>query len=167
MNQEAKPRAFVVTVSDSASRGKREDLSGPAVRHELENLSCIVLEILLVPDEVEKIKECLIDCCNLQDIHLVVTTGGTGLSPRDVTPQATATVIEREVPGMAELMRIEGMKHTKKAALSRALVGIRGDTLIINLPGSVKGVKESLSSLQTVLPHALEVISGNSIRCGD
>ena len=167
MNRKAKPRAFVVTVSDSASRGEREDLSGPAVRHELENLSCIVLEILLVPDEVEKIKECLIDCCNLQDIHLVVTTGGTGLSPRDVTPQATATVIEREVPGMAELMRIEGMKHTKKAALSRALVGIRGDTLIINLPGSVKGVKESLSSLQTVLPHALEVISGNSIRCGD
>ena len=98
---------------------------------------------------------------------MVVTTGGTGLSPRDVTPQATATVIEREVPGMAELMRIEGMKHTKKAALSRALVGIRGDTLIITLPGSVKGVKESLSSLQTVLPHALEVISGNSIRCGD
>lgn len=167
MNQLAKPRAFVVTVSDSASRGEREDLSGPAVRYELQRLGCDVLEILLVPDEVEEIKECLIGCCNLQNVHLIVTTGGTGLAPRDVTPEATAGVIEKEVPGLAELMRIEGMKHTKKAALSRALIGIKGKTLIINLPGSVKGVKESLSSLETVLPHALEVISGNTVRCGD
>ena len=167
MNQLAKPRAFEVTVSDSASRGEREDLSGPAVCYELQRLGCNVLEILLVPDEVKEIKECLIGCCSFWNVHLIVTTGGTGLAPRDVTPEATAIVIEKEVPGLAELMRIEGMKHTKKAALSRALIGIKGRTLIINLPGSVKGVRESLSSLETVLPHALEVISGNTVRCGD
>ncbi len=166
MKQLAKPRALVVTVSDSASRGAREDLSGPAVREALEKLGCDVIGVALVPDELGSIKESLLQGCERQKVELVVTTGGTGLSPRDVTPEATACIIEKEVPGMAQLMRSEGIKKTRKAALSRALVGVRGKTLIINLPGSVKGVRESLSALEGVLPHALEVISGNTVRCG-
>lgn len=166
MKQLAKPQALVVTVSDSASRGDREDLSGPAAREALEKLGCDVIGLALVPDELESIRESLLKGCERQKVELVVTTGGTGLSPRDVTPEATACIIEKEVPGMAQLMRSEGIKKTRKAALSRALVGVRGKTLIINLPGSVKGVRESLSALEGVLPHALEVISGNTVRCG-
>ncbi len=166
MNQLAKPRALVVTVSDSASRGDREDLSGPAAREALEKLGCDVIGVVLVPDERESIKESLLGGCESRKVELVVTTGGTGLAPRDVTPEATACIIEKEVPGMAQLMRSEGIRKTPRAALSRALVGVRGKTLIINLPGSVKGVRESLDALEGVLPHALEVISGNTVRCG-
>jgi len=162
----AKPKALVVTVSDSASRGEREDLSGPAACEALEALGCEVLDRAVVPDELESIRECLLQGCEVHKAELVVTTGGTGLAPRDVTPEATACVIEREVPGLAQLMRSEGIRKTPRAALSRALVGVRGRTLIVNLPGSVKGVRESLDALQAVLPHALEVISGNTVRCG-
>ncbi len=104
-----KPRAIVITISDSASRGEREDLSGPAARDELEKLGCEVVAVQVVPDELEQIKQGLIDYCQPDDIDLVVTTGGTGLAPRDVTPEATAAVIQKEVPGMAEVMRFEGM----------------------------------------------------------
>ncbi|MXZ35244.1 MAG: MogA/MoaB family molybdenum cofactor biosynthesis protein [Acidobacteria bacterium] len=162
----AKPRALVVTVSDSTSRGEREDLSGPAACEALEALGCEVLDRAVVPDEQESIRECLLQGCEVQKAELVVTTGGTGLAPRDVTPEATAGVIEREVPGLAQLMRSEGIRKTPRAALSRALVGVRGRTLIVNLPGSVKGVRESLDALRAVLPHALEVISGSTVRCG-
>jgi molybdenum cofactor synthesis domain-containing protein len=161
-----KPRAIVLTISDSASRGERADLSGPAAREELEKLGCEIASMHIVPDELERIKESLIEYSRSAAIDLIVTTGGTGLSPRDVTPEATAAVIDKEVPGMAELMRLEGMKSTPRAALSRALVGVRNRTLIINLPGSVKGVRESLSAVAKILPHALEVISGNTVRCG-
>ena len=160
-----KPRAVVLTISDSASRGEREDLSGPAAREELEKLGCEVASIHIVPDEIERIKESLVEYSRSDAIDLIVTTGGTGLSPRDVTPEATIAVIDKEVPGMAELMRLEGMKSTPRAALSRAL-GVRNRTLIINLPGSVKGVRESLAAIHRVLSHALEVISGNTVRCG-
>jgi molybdopterin adenylyltransferase len=155
-----------MTISDSASRGEREDTSGPTARQELERLGCEVIEVHVIPDETERIKESLLNCCQSNDTDLVVTAGGTGLSPRDVTPEATAAVVEKEVPGMAELMRLEGMKSTPRAALSRALVGVRNQTLIINLPGSVKGVRESLGAIAPVLSHALEVISGNTVRCG-
>jgi molybdopterin adenylyltransferase len=161
-----KPRAIVVTVSDSASRGEREDLSGPAARAELEKLGCEVVGMHVVPDELEAIRQRLIEHAGPSDIELIVTTGGTGLAPRDVTPEATASIIEKTVPGLAELMRLEGMKVSPRAALSRAVVGVRNKTLIINLPGSVKGVRESLNAVSKVLGHALEVVSGNTVRCG-
>ncbi len=162
-----KPRAVILTISDSAFRGEREDLSGPAVQRELGQLGCDVLEMLIVPDELGQIRDQLILWSDREDIDLIVTTGGTGLSPRDVTPEATAAVVEREVPGLAELMRQEGMKSSPRAVLSRAKVGIRTKTLIVNLPGSVRGVSESLRALAPVLSHALEVVSGTSSRCGD
>jgi molybdopterin adenylyltransferase len=161
-----KPRAIVITVSDSAARGERQDLSGPAAQEELEKMGCQVTGVELVPDEREVIQSRLVEHSNSPDVDLIVTTGGTGLAPRDVTPEATAAVIERAVPGIAELMRFEGMKVNPRAALSRALVGIRDQTLIINLPGSVKGVRESLAAIAKILGHALEVISGNTVRCG-
>jgi molybdenum cofactor synthesis domain-containing protein len=156
-----------LTISDSAFRGEREDLSGLAAQRELGQLGCDVLEMLIVPDELGQIRDQLILWSGRKDIELIVTTGGTGLSPRDVTPEATAAVVEREVPGLAELMRHEGMKSSPRAVLSRAKVGIRNQTLIVNLPGSVKGVTESLRALVPVLSHALDVVSGASSRCGD
>ncbi|MFN8008340.1 MAG: MogA/MoaB family molybdenum cofactor biosynthesis protein [Terriglobia bacterium] len=161
-----KPRALVVTVSDSASRGERQDLSGPAVQEELEKMGCMVKGIRVVPDEVLAIQSCLSEGIEDPMIDLIVTTGGTGLAPRDVTPEATAAVIEKTIPGMAELMRAEGAKSNSRAVLSRGVVGIRNKTMIINLPGSVKGVRESLAALRPVLGHALEVASGNTVRCG-
>jgi len=161
-----KPRAIVITVSDSASRGERQDLSGPAAQEELEKMGCQVTGVEIVPDEREVIQSRLIEHSNSPDADLIVTTGGTGLAPRDVTPEATAAVIEKTVPGIAELMRLEGIKVNPRAALSRALVGTRNKTLIINLPGSVKGVRESLAAISNILGHALEVISGNTVRCG-
>jgi molybdenum cofactor synthesis domain-containing protein len=155
-----------MTISDSASRGEREDMSGPAVRQELESFGCEVIGIEVIPDEKERIKEALLRCSQPNDTDLIVTAGGTGLSPRDVTPEATAAVVEKAVPGMAELMRLEGMRSTPRAALSRAMVGVRNQTLIVNLPGSVKGVRESLRAIAPILSHALEVVSGNSVRCG-
>jgi len=161
-----KPRAIVITVSDSASRGERQDLSGPAAKEELEKMGCQVTGIEIVPDEREVIQIRLIEHSNSPDVDLIVTTGGTGLARRDVTPEATAAVIEKTVPGIAELMRSEGIKANPRAALSRALVGTRNKALIINLPGSVKGVRESLAAISKILGHAMEVISGNSFRCG-
>jgi molybdenum cofactor synthesis domain-containing protein len=166
MNSPRKPRAIVLTISDSASRGEREDLSGPAAREELLKLGCAVEKIEIVPDEFEVIRRKLIECSQLPDLDLIVTTGGTGLAPRDVTPEATAAVIEKTVPGVAELMRLEGMKANPRAALSRAVAGVRNKTLIINLPGSVRGVRESLVAVSGILGHALEVVSGNTVRCG-
>jgi molybdopterin adenylyltransferase len=160
-----KPRAIVLTISDSASRGEREDLSGPAAREELERVGCEVNALEIVPDECELIRQKLLEHSHTM-VDLIVTTGGTGLAPRDVTPEATLSVIDKQVPGLAELMRSEGMKLTPRAALSRAVVGVRNKTLIINLPGSVRGVRDSLGALAEVLGHALEVISGNTVRCG-
>ncbi len=161
-----KPRSIVLTISDSASRGEREDLSGPAAREELERIGCDVAAVQVIPDEFEIIREKLLEHAQAPEVNLIVTTGGTGLAPRDVTPEATLAVIERSVPGLAELMRMEGMKFNSRAALSRAVAGVRNRTLIINLPGSVKGVRESLTALSKVLGHALEVVSGNTVRCG-
>ena len=161
-----KPNAIVVTVSDSASRGEREDLSGPAAKETLEKMGCEVKAIQVLPDDLVVIRDGLVRFSDLEEIDLIITTGGTGLAPRDVTPEATAAIIEKEVPGLAELMRSEGMKATPRAALSRAKAGVRKKTLILNLPGSVKGVRESLNAVAPILPHALEVMSGNTVRCG-
>jgi molybdopterin adenylyltransferase len=160
-------RAVVLTISDSASAGTREDLSGPEARKILENAGFELGEVRLVADERALIEDHLRLACDQDQVRLLVTTGGTGLSPRDVTPEATSAVIDREVPGMAELMRAEGLKKTPRAALSRGVVGVRAATLIVNLPGSVKGVRESLAAVVPILGHAVEVIGGFSLHLGD
>jgi len=160
------PQAIVLTVSDSAFRGERADLSGPAARAELERLGCAVVSVSVVSDDVSLIREKLLEHSDSGAIDLIVTTGGTGLAPRDVTPEATQPVIEKFIPGLPELMRMEGLKSNPRAALSRAVAGLRKKTLIINLPGSVRGVQESLAAVAPILGHALEVASGNTVRCG-
>jgi len=160
-------KAVVLTISDSASAGDRDDLSGPEVRRILEEAGFEVDRVEIVPDERNAIQDKILWGCETEGVQIVVTTGGTGLSPRDVTPEATLKVIDREVPGMAELMRLEGLKHTPKAALSRGVVGIRDQTLVVNLPGSVKGVRESLGALVPILPHAVQVLGASSLGCGE
>ena len=161
-----KPQAIVITISDSASRGERADLSGPAAKEELESLGCDVVSVIVVPDDLGAIQSQLVEHSDSGTVDLIVTTGGTGFAPRDVTPEATLAVIERAVPGLPELMRAEGFKSNPRAALSRAVAGLRKRTLIINLPGSVRGVRESVSAVAKVLSHALEVATGNTVRCG-
>jgi molybdopterin adenylyltransferase len=159
-------RALVLTISDSASVGKREDLSGPEARRILEEAGFEVAAVEILPDERADI-ESRLKRASGEGFRLVVTTGGTGLSPRDVTPEATLAVIDRHVPGIAELMRLESLKITPRAALSRAVSGIRQSTLIINLPGSVKGVRECLAAVRPVLAHAVEVLKQSSLGCGE
>ena len=159
-------RAVVVTVSDRSSRGEREDESGPALRAALEEMGIEVVASRLVPDERDEITAALLELADREGVDLVVTTGGTGPAPRDVTPEATRAVIEREMPGLAELMRLEGLKHTPFAVLSRAIVGIRGQTLIVNVPGSPRAVMESLEALRPVLPATLALIRGEDSPCG-
>ncbi len=153
----------VLTLSDKGSKGEREDASGPLIREMLKGIDAGVKYYDILPDEKELIKEKLIEYGRLVD--LILTTGGTGLSPRDVTPEATIEVIERRIPGIAEAMRIEGLKKTRRAMLSRAVAGVRGKTLIINLPGSPKAVKENLEIILDVLPHAIEKIKGDTSEC--
>ena len=149
----------ILTISDKGSRGEREDLSGPAIREMVATLGAEVARYDIVPDERDIISLKLLEWSS-EGLDLVLTTGGTGLGPRDVTPEATRDVIEREVPGMAEAMRSQGLQATSLAMLSRAVVGARGKTLIVNLPGSPKGVRESLAVLLPVLPHAVGILKG-------
>ncbi len=158
-------RAVVITLSDSSFRGSREDLSGPALRDELEKQGIEVLESVLLPDDFDSIRKTLIDFSNRSDVDLIMTTGGTGLSARDITPEATLSVLERNVPGIAEWLRLEGMKKFRLAVLSRGVAGIRNRTLIVNLPGSVKAVRESMIVLEGLLSHALGILSGSISRC--
>jgi molybdenum cofactor synthesis domain-containing protein len=153
-------RAAILTVSDKGSRGEREDTSGTAIREMLLERSFTVERYAVVPDERTEIEGMLRSWSDGGVADLVVTTGGTGLSPRDVTPEATLAVADRTVPGMAEAMRAAGLRQTPMAMLSRAQVVIRGATLIVNLPGSEKAVRENLSVLLPVLPHALETLAG-------
>jgi molybdopterin adenylyltransferase len=159
-------RALVLTISDTASAGNREDLSGPEAARILEEAGFDVAKVEVLPDERPQI-ESRLRRASEEDFRLVVTSGGTGLSPRDVTPEATLAIIDREVPGIAELMRWESFKITPRASLSRAAAGIRGATLIINLPGSVKGVRECLAAVRPVLTHAVEVLKQSSLGCGE
>ncbi|OPX88409.1 MAG: Molybdopterin adenylyltransferase [Pelotomaculum sp. PtaB.Bin013] len=121
----------------------------------------------VVPDEPEILQELMISLSDMEKVDLILTTGGTGLSPRDSTPEATLAVIEREVPGLAEAMRMESLKKTNRAMLTRAVAGVRRSTLIINLPGSVKAVRECLGVIMPVLPHGLEILSGRASDCGE
>lgn len=152
--------AAVVTVSDSCARGEREDLSGPAVAGLLEKLHFQVVTQQVVPDDLIPIQNLLIRLA--REVRLVATTGGTGIAPRDVTPEATMAVCDRLVDGVAERMRSEGVKKTPFAALSRGVCGVRGRTLILNLPGSPSGAVESLEAVAELIPHAIELLSGKT-----
>lgn len=158
-------RVGIVTMSDKGSRGEREDKSAPAIREIVERMQWEVAAYRVIPDDLETIKETLIEYCDREKLDLVLTTGGTGLGPRDNTPEATLAVIEREVPGLAEVMRLESLKKTPRAMLSRAVAGIRHRTLIINLPGSPKGAKECLEAIMPALPHGLEIMTGRGGEC--
>jgi molybdenum cofactor synthesis domain-containing protein len=156
----ARTRAAVLTVSDSCSRGEKVDLSGPAVAEALGRRNFQVVVRSMVADERAAIQEKLIELC--RSARLVVTTGGTGIAPRDVTPEATSAVCDRLIEGIAEQMRIQGAQKTRFAALSRAVCGVRGTSLIVNLPGSPAGAIESLDAVMDLLPHALELIAGRT-----
>lgn len=153
-------RAAVLTISDKGARGEREDTSGAAIRELLGTIDATIQESGVIPDEHERIVVTLRSWADSDSIDLIVTTGGTGLGPRDVTPEATSEVIERPVPGLAEAMRAAGLKHTPMAALSRGVCGVRGRCLIVNLPGSPKGVRENLTAVVDMLPHAVELLRG-------
>ena len=157
--------AAVITVSDKGYGGAREDLSGPAVCDALESAGYRVEYTAIVPDEQKKIEAELIKCADEMRIPLVITTGGTGFAPRDVTPEATLTVAERRTPGIPEAMRYESLKITNRAMLSRCEAGIRGGTLIINLPGSPKAVGESLEYILPNLAHGIEILRGDAVEC--
>jgi len=159
-------RVGIITSSDKGAAGEREDLSGPAIRELLPAECYQVVAYQVVPDDKEILKGLLIQLCDEEKCHLVLTTGGTGFSQRDVTPEATTEVAERMVPGIAEAIRAYSLRITKRAMLSRAVSGIRGNTLIINLPGSPKAVKESLEYILDTLPHGLDILSGEAGECG-
>lgn len=155
----------LVTVSDSGARGEREDCSGDALVQSLESRGYPVVYRSVVPDEMASISMELCRCSDEKNVALIVTTGGTGVSPRDVTPEATLSVIDRQVPGMGEAMRSGGLAVTPYAMISRGVVGIRKATLIINLPGSPKGALENLQVVLPVLDHVLEKIQGDTRDC--
>jgi molybdenum cofactor synthesis domain-containing protein len=155
-------RVGILTVSDKGSRGERVDTSGAAIREMLASLEATVEHYQVVPDEKEVVASRLREWADEAGLDLIITTGGTGLSPRDVTPEATLAVVDRVVPGMAEAMRQEGLKHTPMSMLSRAVIGVRGRTLIVNLPGREQGVRQNLAYLLPVLPHALEMLGGEA-----
>jgi molybdopterin adenylyltransferase len=152
--------AAVVTVSDSSSRGERADLGGPAVAAALEKRNFRIVAREIVPDEESAIREALIRLS--EQARFVVTTGGTGIAPRDVTPEATRAVCDRLIEGVAERMRSEGAKATKFAALSRAVCGVRGQSVILNLPGKPAGAVECLEAVADLIPHILQLLSGNT-----
>ncbi len=159
--------AAVITVSDMGSRGERVDTSGPALVEILTNDGWEVVYTSIVPDEMEAIKTELQACADEQKVNLVLTTGGTGFSPRDITPEATLEVIKRQTPGISEAMRAESMKITPKGCLSRGVSGIRDETLIINLPGSTKAVRENIMTVLGALKHGVDMIrSSGSANCG-
>ena len=150
----------ILTVSDSCAQGQREDISGQEIKTMLDKDRFEIFEKKIVADNREAIANELKYFSDKAGIDVVLTTGGTGLGPRDVTPEATASVCERIVPGLSEIIRIRGWKKTKSAVLSRGIAGIRNKTLIINLPGSPKGVRESLEIILDVLPHAVQMMLG-------
>lgn len=154
--------AAVLTISDSVSEGTRSDRSGPAVRERLEQLGWKVAVVEVIPDEAAEIGRRLATLADGGQVSAIFTTGGTGVAPRDVTPEATRTVIEREIPGFGELMRARGREATPLAVLSRSVAGTRGRVLIVNLPGSPKGAVESLDAIVELVPHVLDLLQGQT-----
>jgi molybdopterin adenylyltransferase len=156
----------ILTISDKGSQGLRPDEGGPRIKALLSGDLYEIKTSAVVPDEFSSIVDILVEWVDRKKLDLIFTTGGTGLSPRDITPEATSRVIEKEIPGMAEAMRLEGMKHTPFAQLSRAKAGIRGETLIVNLPGGLKAIDEMLPVVLPAISHAIEKIKGDPSDCG-
>ena len=160
-------RVAILTASDKGARGERQDESGLVVKEMVEAAGGKVFIYEVVPDEFTVLREKLVAYADELQLHLVLTTGGTGLSPRDNTPDATLAVIEKQVPGMAEAMRAFGLQKTPHAMLSRAVCGIRNGTLIVNLPGSPRAVRENLGVILPIIPHALDVLCGQAGDCAN
>lgn len=157
--------AAVLTLSDKGSRGEREDLSGKMLAEMLASIGGRIETAVVLPDDRKLIEDKLIYYADEYGVDVIATTGGTGVGPRDVTPDATRAVIDKEIPGMAEAMRLAGLQKTPFAMISRAMVGCRGKTLIINLPGSPKGVRENLEAILKAIPHAVEKLRGDPNDC--
>lgn len=158
-------RVGILTVSDKGSKGEREDLTGPAIKKALDESIYITEYCKIVPDDEDEIYNELVYMCDNIKLDLVLTNGGTGFSRRDVTPEATLRAIKKQVPGICEAMRIKSLEITPKAMLSRAISGIRDNTLIVNLPGSPKGATENLKFILPALPHGIEILKGSSSEC--
>jgi len=156
----------VLTISDKGSIGEREDLSGKVIEEAVKKINGEVKYYQIIPDEMVIIQEELIKAVDKLHLDLILTTGGTGLAKRDVTPEATLAIIEKEVPGISEIIRSESFKKTNRAILSRGIAGIRKKSLIINLPGNPKGVRESLEIILEALPHGIEILIGQATECG-
>ncbi|HAJ32931.1 MAG TPA: molybdopterin adenylyltransferase [Candidatus Atribacteria bacterium] len=156
----------ILTISDKGSRGEREDLSGKVIEEVIKKINGEVKYYQIIPDEKDIIREELIKAVDKLHLDLILTTGGTGLAKRDVTPDATLEVIEKEVLGISEIIRNKSFKKTNRAILSRGVAGIRKESLIVNLPGSPKGVRESLEIVLEALPHGIEILKGQAIECG-
>lgn len=155
-------RAKILVLSDGAHRGEREDRTGPALRDLMEGAGWTVVALEILSDDEAHIRAKLVAWTDAGDCDAVFTAGGTGVGPRDATPEATRAVIEKEIPGLAELMRYEGFKKTRQAVLSRAVVGVRKGKLIVNLPGSVRGARESLGFILDLLPHTIDLVQGRT-----
>ncbi len=159
-------RTAIITLSDKGAAGEREDESGKAIREMIADIGASAVHYEILPDEKTGIIEMLKRLSDSGNVDLILTTGGTGVAPRDVTPEATLAVIDRELPGMAEAMRAESLKKTPRAMISRAIAGIRKQTLIVNLPGSPRAVRENLAVILPALPHTIEKIKGDPSECG-
>lgn len=158
-------KTAILTMSDKGSRGERADGTGPAIRKELEDKGYSIEYYKMIPDEKLQIEKELIYLCDEVKVDLILTNGGTGFSQRDVTPEATCNIIEKYVPGIGEAMRMKSLQITPKAMLSRGIAGIRGKTLIINLPGSPKGAVENLQFIIPAIPHGIEILKGEASEC--
>jgi len=157
--------AGIITISDKGAAGRREDLSGPAIRDTLASIPAEVKCYEIIPDEKDLISDRLIHFADSLGLDLILTSGGTGVGVRDFTPEATLAVIDKQIPGMAEVMRMESLKKTPHAMISRAVVGVRGRSLIINLPGSPRAVRENLTAILPAIPHAVAKIKGDDEDC--